>query len=728
MNALKTEYQKYPIDLQPEKVHSAASIAKAYLGMMGLTRPAAKYAVADKIHGIAMQAYYGGRAECRIRNTIVPVVLCDFTSEYPTVNCLLGMWPQFVAKSVKVKDFTKEARSFIQSVTLDRLFELLAWPNLAFFALIQPDSDVLPVRTQYSDSGETNIGLNPFTSKEPVWYAGPDLAASVLLSQRRPKIIKAIKLVPAGTQKGLTPTVLGDRAINPAHDNFFRAVIENRQTLASDDPQNYFLKILANAGGYGMYAELNRVQFGKNSPKQLHVYSGEEYRQRQATSIEVAGPWYFPPVASLITAGGRLLLAMLEKAVTDAGGTYLMCDTDSMAIVATEPGGLVACNGGTHGNPSGEDSVKALPWHEVKSIAERFAQLNPYDKSLVPDILKVENYNYDRQGKQRQVNGFGISAKRYALFTGDDTIIKPSEHGLGPYFHPNKRRYRPHDCKNQKDSYPEWMVQGWRWILQNHQGRDLRSPKWFNLLAMRKIAITTPNVLGSLRRIDRDSAKPYNFVISPLPLFGGPMLVGPFSDDPRRWAGIEDGPDYVSVEDGARFRLCKPEEDEILIWNPDFAARKNSKTTKYLLSAQLRDLEQVFRDYVQHPESKSLAPDGSPCVANTRGLLLRRPIRGFAPFRLIGKEVDRSAQDDYAVVSDITPLEYGSPQGVKANAPLSDNRAIAELLEEKLKAVPIKELARQTGIDRNTIRRVLRGERVHAKTRLKLTSVLSREQ
>jgi hypothetical protein len=37
---------------------------------------------------------------------------------------------------------------------------------------------------------------------------------------------------------------------------------------------------------------------------------------------------------------------MLEKMVKDAGGSYLMCDTDSMAIVASEHGGTVSCNGG----------------------------------------------------------------------------------------------------------------------------------------------------------------------------------------------------------------------------------------------------------------------------------------------------------------------------------------------------------------------------------------------
>jgi len=45
---------------------------------------------------------------------------------------------------------------------------------------------------------------------------------------------------------------------------------------------------------------------------------------------EKPGAWYFPPLASLITSGGRLLLAMLDKCVQDLPGNYLFCDTDSI--------------------------------------------------------------------------------------------------------------------------------------------------------------------------------------------------------------------------------------------------------------------------------------------------------------------------------------------------------------------------------------------------------------
>jgi hypothetical protein len=168
----------------------------------------------------------------------------------------------------------------------------------------------------------------------------------------------------------------------------------------------------------------------------------------------------------------------------------------------------------------------------------------------------------------------------------------------------------------------------------------------------------------------------------------------------------------VNVEDGSLFRLCKPDEDEILIWTAEFAAKKNSeKRFKYLLSAQLRDLEQVFRDYVQHPELKSMAPHGSPCTAATHGLLQRRPVRALTPFGLIGKEVEGSIQDDFAVLSDAQVLEYGSLQDSEPISPSSGQTSFDRLLQRKLKTMSRKELARQTGLDRNAIRRVLRGER-----------------
>ena len=92
----------------------------------------------------------------------------------------------------------------------------------------------------------------------------------------------------------------------------------------------------------------------------------------------------------------------------------------------------------------------------------------------------------------------------------------------------------------------------------------------------------------------------------------------------------------------------------------------------------------------------------------------------------MGQEVDRGMQDDYAVFSDVKPLEYGSSQSGEADVPLSNQSPIVQMLEMKLKTIPIKELARQAGVDRNAIRRVLRGERVHSETRAKLLKAVAR--
>lgn len=54
------------------------------------------------------------------------------------------------------------------------------------------------------------------------------------------------------------------------------------------------------------------------------------------------------------------MLALLEHSVVELGGTYAMEDTDSMAIVATETGGLIPCPGGPLRDNKGREAVKAF--------------------------------------------------------------------------------------------------------------------------------------------------------------------------------------------------------------------------------------------------------------------------------------------------------------------------------------------------------------------------------
>ena len=551
LNALLTEFNRYPLgDLPPDRAYSAASIAKAFLKTMGAIPPEQKFQLDERTKGICMQGYYGGRAEIRIRHTPVPVVYTDFTSQYPTVNTLLGLWSFLTAEKVRVRDATRDVRALLQSLTVDRLLDQRTWPKLAFFALIQPDEDILPVRTIYGDGpfgNQTNIGLNPLTSEKPIWFAGPDIVGSPLLRGRPPKILRAIRIEPVGVQKNMNSVMLGTGSIDPYTDDFFRKVIEERKGKQKTDPLYYFLKILANAGCYGIYAEVNKLQVGKNDAKKIGIFSGELSGTERTCTMEVPGPWYFPPVASLITAGGRLLLSLLEKMVTDAGGTYLMCDTDSMAIVSSEKGGFVRCTGGTHRMSDGADGIKALPWKQVRQIVDRFKSLNPYDPKIVSgSVLNiVEELNYAADGRQRQLYGYGVSAKRYGLYTRDAAgfhLVKVSEHGLGLY-------YRPKEGRDPECEVPVWIKEGWEWMLNRALGLPCQKPEWFRRPVMRRIAISTPNVMAALRHLRRDQARPYNFALSPVlvNLAGVQVtLLAPFEKDSSRWMTMP----HINIHDG----------------------------------------------------------------------------------------------------------------------------------------------------------------------------------
>jgi hypothetical protein len=683
LNALLSEFRRYPLGgLPAEKAFSAASIAKAFLNTMGVTQPEHKFQLDDKTNGICMQGYYGGRAEIRIRHTSVPVIYTDFLSQYPTVNTLLGLWRLLIARKIRVREATRDVETFLKSVDVNQMLDLKTWHKLNFFVLVQPDADILPVRAVYGENrvgGETNIGLNPLTSDKPIWFAGPDVVASRLFTGKTPKILRAIRFEAKGIQKGLHTVKLGKESINPTRDDCSCKVIELRKGKKKSDPLYYFLKIFANAGCYGIYAEVNRHQVGKNDAKQVGIFSGEANISERATIMERPGPYYFPPVSALITAGGRLLLCMLEKMVADAGGTYLMCDTDSMAIVASEHGGLVPCNGGLHKMPDGRDAIKALSWVDAREIVDRFKSLNPYNKRVVPgSILNiVEEINFDSEGKQRQVYGYGISAKRYSVYTFDGSevrIVKASEHGLGLY-------YRPKEGRDPECDVPLWIKEGWQRILDRVHGLPYHRPDWFDFPVMRRIAITTPHVMTALRGIDRDKARPYNFALSPviIDLSGSPVtLLGPFEKDPARWMEMP----YINNHDGTPHTLEPP-----------------------TLMAMPQTFGTIFSQYVQHPEYKSLAPDGKPCEGDSHGLLQRYPVTA-SEFILIGKETERGWEHAEDISTLLPSLKRYERNTGTAN----------ESLRERLQQMSLNALQKETGLSRNTILRARRGLRVHPRS------------
>jgi hypothetical protein len=157
------------------------------------------------------------------------------------------------------------------------------------------------------------------------------------------------------------------------------------------------LKVLANSTSYGIYAEMNQIDATPKKPKPIMVHALDEF-EASVTTPEQPGAFFFAPFAACITAAARLMLALLEHSVAHLSGSHVMTDTDSMAIVATEEGGLLACPGGAAQLHDGREAVRALSWPELDQIVARFEALNPYDGDAVPgSILKVEAENFDEE-------------------------------------------------------------------------------------------------------------------------------------------------------------------------------------------------------------------------------------------------------------------------------------------------------------------------------------------
>ena len=160
------EYERHPIDLPITHAYSPASIGKAYLAAMGIAPILERQSdFPPDVLGDAMAAYFGGRAEARIRKVAVPVVYVDFLSMYPTVCSLMNLWRFLTAQRIEVDGRDREVKEFLATITLDECFDPATWQEFAGLVQIIPDGDVLPVRAKYGGPANWQIGVNPYTSR-----------------------------------------------------------------------------------------------------------------------------------------------------------------------------------------------------------------------------------------------------------------------------------------------------------------------------------------------------------------------------------------------------------------------------------------------------------------------------------------------------------------------------------------------------------------------------------
>jgi hypothetical protein len=416
---------------QPEKIYSEAGIGKGYIREMGIRawrdcQPDFPAKIIARILG----TYYGGRSEVRIRREIRQVMLCDFLSMYPTVCTLMGLWKFVIAEGMSWRDSTDATQAKLANVDLPDLQAKEQWAHLTTLVRVQALADVFPVRAAYHGEASSTIGANYLTSETPMWFTLADCIAAKLLTGKAPHIIEAMTFSAGAIQDGLAPICIAgnsDYAVDPKDTDFFQRVIELRQSIKGRmksaigdehdrlDTEQHALKICANSTSYGIWVEINVEGRPEPLAVQVHCSTGEPF-ERLTEKAEMPGSYFHPLLATLITGAARLMLAITERLIADAGLDWAFCDTDSMAIA----------------KPKAMHNDEFV--QRVRSIVEWFAELNPYE--FRGSILKIEDVNQSLETKQPEpLYCLAISSKRYALFNlmdlGPPIMRKVSAHGLG---------------------------------------------------------------------------------------------------------------------------------------------------------------------------------------------------------------------------------------------------------------------------------------------------------
>jgi len=673
---LLAEYTKHPINLQPTKAYSPASIGKAYLRAFGITPIPERQPDFPPVYlGFAQSAFFGGRTSAHIRKVPVPVVYVDFLSMYPTVNGLMDLRRFLIAREVGVVEHCQlEIQKFLRTITPEKLFCPDTWKRLPAFVKLIPDGDLLPSRGKYSSaSNDWQVAINYLhpadrTPSGGLWYSLPDVVAAVLLTRKIPRIVDAFKLSCEGTLPGLRRVRLGGEVeVDPAKHDLFRRVIEQRKSLGKrkDLPEqdverlDKSLKVLANATSYGIFAEMNRQETEKKTKVRCHGPEPQSF-ECSVMHAERPGEFCFPPLASLITGAARLMLALLENSVTRLGGTYAMEDTDSMAIVSTKKGGLIPCVGGTQLAKHEQTAIKAVSWEQLNGLVKQFASLNPYDCNVIPgSVLKIEDDNYDpKTGKQRQLHCYAISAKRYALFLwpkkGEPALLREkvnnkkdrwSRHGLGHLLNPT----------DPEASDRDWTAAVWEMIIRKGCGLKTTALRFAHLPAIGRTTVSSPFLMKSFETLNAgkpyaEQIKPFNFLLTAHPSpFGHPEgvdpekfhLITPYDSDPRKWLERE----WVDLHSKERFRIT---------------TRGHCGTRR---TARVKTYGDVVTEYEFHPESKCADASGNPCERQTTGLLQRRHVK-IGLIKCIGKESNSLESVDEGMVHSEQNIyaEYADPK------------------------------------------------------------------
>jgi hypothetical protein len=682
--ALRKRYAGFGLTAPLHTIKSEAGLGKAMLAEMGIRNSGQteQGKIARSLH-----SYFGGRTEVRIRREPVRVVQTDFTSMYPTVCTLMGLWRFVIANEVIEREATAEVRALLEAARPEDWQDQERWPSLAALARVKCDRDMFPVRGFYAGEQHSSIGLNYLTDHERThWFTLADCLAAKFRSGKVPEVVEAVAFAPGMPQRGLKPIdLLGRLKIDPYRNDPFRELIAIREQektrisglsdeeKAAGEEFRQFLKIIANSTSYGSFLQINTNDERPKVRRRIHVHGKEPYEALVLKS-EQPGPYFNPLLGTIITGAARLMLALAQWGSEQEGLGWAFCDTDSLALAKPDA--------------MGDNDFLA----RAARVSEWFAPLNPY--GLPDSILKLEDVNFAPGTKTYEpLYCYAIASKRYALFNLDDhghaVIRKASAHGLGhiiaPYDDDDGAPGFPDPLPGLmagKDRLARWQYDAWYQMLDHElSGNGDRvqfdyHPKLAEPCVSR-FSATSPAMLRWFDQVNdglnyADQVKPFGPLLmlhAKKPRRGGKEIhpVAPF--DPDREQAIAKAFDRVT---------CEP-----------------------ISANHLQTYAEMLFDYPHRQESKFRNSE-----AFQRGVTEPRHVIA-SEVHYIGKEADRW-EEDFLIGTGFDPTtQFGRNP--------DDDTDLFDAIREAALVHGQKPVSDATGLARGSIRRLCEGDVVRTR-------------